>query len=81
MGSVQVVKECTLSFSLFQQCQIIQVEDILREPVEAVASPQPNVNRVDSTGANLNCIQTHLGMILFICQLIIRNTCVMLMRL
>lgn len=37
-----------------------KVEDMLQEPVEAVATPQTDVNMADATGENLNDIQSIL---------------------
>lgn len=52
---------------------------MLQEPVEAVASPQPDLNMADATEEVLNDIQSMLGMIVFFCLCIGRNTFVMLM--
>ncbi len=52
---------------------------MLQEPVEAVATPQTDVNMADATGENLNDIQSILGMIMLICLCIMRNTRVMSM--
>jgi hypothetical protein len=52
---------------------------MLQEPVEAVASPERNVNMVDSTGENSNYIRAPLGMILFVYLFIMRSTCLILM--
>ena len=52
---------------------------MLQEPVEPVASPQPDLNMADATDEILNDIQSMLGMIVFFCLCIVRNTFVMLM--
>ena len=52
---------------------------MLQEPVEAVASPQPDLNMADATDEILNDIQSMLGMIVCFCLCIVRNTFVMLM--